>query len=286
MANQIKEEQSRMVSEIGRSFPHTIKNIADTIALHDRSNDGLTPAAVIERLQDIKPGVTKKQAGNHLHRTLKKNHSDVIKKHVVVGQATTTNQNAITVVQQFRWHSTVDTTIMFLRKKNVGICKCGCGKTFGELIDEFIYGANETCMMASGGMIKIMGAAGRNKQEITNGDLRDFITMLRTGSSASRTGASIFIVKGTRVREGIDTKYLMDWGAGVGSRIVANENAFMTTERWEKITLSLIEGYHNMNEHARANPDWWCLEIIDVFSAHLASYKVMKMRYDAKILTV
>ena len=46
--------------------------IADTIALQDRSNNGLTPSAVIERLQEIQPGVTRKQAENHLHRTLKK----------------------------------------------------------------------------------------------------------------------------------------------------------------------------------------------------------------------
>ena len=50
---------------------------------------------------------------------------------------------------------------MFLRERNVGICKCGCGKLFGELIDEFIYGADETCMIASGGIVKIMGAAGK-----------------------------------------------------------------------------------------------------------------------------
>ena len=106
---------------------------------------------------------------------------------------------------------------MFLRERNVGICKCGCGKSFGELIDKFIYGADETCMMASGGMIKIIGDSGRNKHKTTNGDLRDSITMLRTGSSASQTGATIFIAKGMRVHVGIDTKYLMDWGASVGS---------------------------------------------------------------------
>ena len=54
---------------------------------------------------------------------------------------------------------------------------------FGELIDEFIYGANVTYMMASIGNVKIMGAVGRNKK-ITSGDFCDTITMLRTSSSA------------------------------------------------------------------------------------------------------
>ena len=87
------------------------KFVADTIALHYRSNNGLTPAAVIDRLQDINRGVTRKQASNHLHRKLKKNHNDVVKKHIVVGQVTTTNLNTITVVQQFRWHSTINTAL-------------------------------------------------------------------------------------------------------------------------------------------------------------------------------
>ena len=127
-------------------------------------------------------------------------------------------------------------SLIFLCTKNIEICKCGCGKTFGEVIDEFIYGVDETCMVASGGAIKIMGAAGRIKHKRKNGDLRDSITLLRTGSSVGQTGASIIIVKGKRVRDHINTKYLMDWGASVSSRIVATENAFMTTETWEKNT--------------------------------------------------
>ena len=75
---------------------------------------------VIDRLLDLQPGVTRQQAENHLHHTLKKNHSDVIKRHLVVGQATTTNRNSITVVQQFRWHSCIDTALMFLCEKKCG----------------------------------------------------------------------------------------------------------------------------------------------------------------------
>ena len=90
-------------------------------------------------------------------------------------------------------------------------------KSFGELIDEFVCGANETCMMASAGIVRIMGAAGKKKHKVTNGDLCDSITILRTVSLAGRTGPSYFIVKGLRLRKGIDTKYLMKWGASVGS---------------------------------------------------------------------
>ena len=50
---------------------------------------------------------------------------------------------------------------MFLCEKNVGICKCGCGKSCGELINEFFYGAGEVCMMANAVIVKVMGAAGK-----------------------------------------------------------------------------------------------------------------------------
>ena len=62
-----------------------LKFIADTIVRHDWSNNGLSCNAVIERMMDIKPGITKEQAKNHLHHTMKNNHSDILKKHVVVG---------------------------------------------------------------------------------------------------------------------------------------------------------------------------------------------------------
>ena len=60
----------------------------------------------------------------------------------------------------------------------------------------------------------------------------------------------------------------------------------MNAEMWEKIKPNIIEGYQIMNEHAIATPDWWNLEINNGFGAHLASYKAMKMRYDAKILII
>ena len=60
----------------------------------------------------------------------------------------------------------------------------------------------------------------------------------------------------------------------------------MDTETWLKITPSVIDGYRSMNTHSKATQEWWILEIIDGFGAHLASEKAMQLRYDAKILTV
>ena len=152
------------------------KFIADITAQHDRANDGLKVCAVIERIQDLKPSLTKKQASNHFCRTLRKNHGHILKQKLVVAQGTTTQRNVVTVAQQYRWHCFVDSGLDFLREKNIGTCRC-CGKTFGELIDHFVVGGDKTCIMAGKNVVKVVGSAGKKKHEITNDDSRDSITM-------------------------------------------------------------------------------------------------------------
>ena len=115
---------------------------------------------VFEYIHELKPVISKKQANNHYDRTLKKNNSTIVKAKFVAAQATTTQRNSITVAQQYRWHKFVDSAINFLQSNNTGLCKFGCSKTFGELIDRFIIGGDETCVMASKhGVVRIVGAA-------------------------------------------------------------------------------------------------------------------------------
>ena len=171
---------------------------------------------------------------------LKKNHSSIIKTKSVAAQGTTTQRNAITVEQQFRWHKFIDSGIAFLRQKNTGICKCGCGKTFGELIDHFVVSGDETCVMASKtGVVRIIGAAAKKKHEAKIQDCRESITMFRTGNAAGDTGPTIFLVKGKKIRSGYRRKgFLVTFGAKTGSEIFANKSAFMDTET-EKKTVSI-----------------------------------------------
>ena len=75
------QKKRRRTTNGVRKRPHFSKRgqkfMADTIALQDRSNDGLTPSAMINRLQDLQPEVTRTQTKNYLHRTLKNHHIDV-----------------------------------------------------------------------------------------------------------------------------------------------------------------------------------------------------------------
>ena len=120
--------------------------------------------------------------------------------------------------------------------------KCGCSKNFGELIDHFIIGGDETFLMASKhGVVSIIGAAFCKKHESKIQDCRDSITMFRTGNAAGDTRPTVFLTKGKRVRSGFTNDFLLKYGANPGSKIMANTNAFMDTETWGKMTPELVE---------------------------------------------
>ena len=167
------------------------KFVADITAWHDRANDGLKVCAVIERIQDLKPGMTKKQASNYFRLTLGKNNDDILKQKLVVAQGTTTQRNAVTVAQQYPWHCFTGSGLNFLCEKNIGTCKW-CDKTFGKLIDHFIVGGDKTCIMAGKNVIKVVGSAGKKKDEITSNDSWDSIIMFWTGVASSTTGPTVF----------------------------------------------------------------------------------------------
>jgi hypothetical protein len=72
---------------------------------------------------------------------------------------TTTKRSGITLSQQFRWHTTYDSALDELRRRNTGLCN-KTGKTFGELIQHFIVGGDETCFMpCEQRTVKVIAAA-------------------------------------------------------------------------------------------------------------------------------
>ena len=84
------------------------------------------------------------------------------------------------------------------------------GKSFGELLPHFIIGGDETCMIADAdGSFKILGEAGKRKHERKTSDYRGSITMYRTGNCAGNNGPTAFIMKGKRVKDGVDDNLLV-----------------------------------------------------------------------------
>jgi len=83
---------------------------------------------------------------------------------------TTTKRSAITVEQQFRWHRTFEAALNEMRRRNQGLCHL-TNLTFGEVIQHFITGGDETCFMASkDGSIQVIGSVGNRKTEKRTSD--------------------------------------------------------------------------------------------------------------------
>lgn len=99
---------------------------------------------------------------------MRKNFRDELSKRVKA-QLTTTKRTGINLAQQFRWHNYFDSELDFLRAMNTGLS--ACGKTFGELIDHFILGGDETGMIANDGKAEIVGDKDRKKVRMVWSDV-------------------------------------------------------------------------------------------------------------------
>jgi hypothetical protein len=202
----------------------------------DRGNDGRTPADIIEDIQQLQPEIGPKQAQNYYSRTFKKRSKGRLKPRAVKAQKTSTRRSNITVAQQYRWFKLYGRALRYLREKNTGVCRL-TGKSFGELIDHFIVGGDETCLMADAdGDLKILGEVGRKKHERKVADFRASCTMYRTGTPAGSNGPTAFLMKGKQRKAGMTDKFLIKEGCAKGSTIAMTPNAFMTDEAWKEIS--------------------------------------------------
>ena len=61
-------------------------------------------------------------------------------------------------------------------------------------------------------------------------------------------------------------------------------SAFMTIKAWEHMSPHVVKGLRNINPVVTANPQWFMLEIIDGFGAHLGSLYALEICYNNKIL--
>ena len=202
----------------------------------DRANDGHSQTEVINNVMELHPELNPVQSKNWVQRTWKNKHEGRLKPRPIKAQKTTSKRSQCTVAQQYRWFKNYEKALTFLREKNTGLCRL-TGKSFGELIDYFVCGADETCMAFDDqGNLKVYGEAGRKKHEKKAGDFCGSITMYRLGTPMDHNGPTAFIMKGKNRKKGMTNKFLIDEGCAVGSTIAMTENAFMTDAAWQEIT--------------------------------------------------
>mmetsp|Transcript_38277 Transcript_38277/g.92336 ORF Transcript_38277/g.92336 Transcript_38277/m.92336 type:complete len:312 (-) Transcript_38277:1658-2593(-) len=135
-----RKGKNSLVSSDNREFliQHAIR--------HDRANEGLSTEQIIANTMQIQPDLSRDQAKNYVVRTWKKYTKGGLKAKPVKAQKTTSKRSMCSVAQQFRWFKMYEKALDRLRAKNTGVCR-KTGKSFGELIEYFIIGADETCMM-------------------------------------------------------------------------------------------------------------------------------------------
>ena len=266
------------------------KFVTDVIRRADQGNEGMSRGDAIDTIQDLHPEIALSRAA--CSKLLTKHvldHPDskgLPKKKPVLAQATTTKRSAITYEQQWRWHTTVDSALRILFECNTGFCKL-TGKTFGELISHFIIGGDDACFMVNArGGGKVIGSTDIRKQEKNLYNCHTLITVYRTGTPKGDQGPTAFLVKEGKKRKVYSERFLMKHGAASVLEVVMTETVFMTTDAWEKITPMLMRGYRKINKHVEANPQWWCLEILDGFGAHFGSHYVMLEREKHKIVSL
>ena len=94
-------------------------------------------------------------------------------------QKTTSRRSHCTVSQRSCWRKTVDKALELLHKKDTGVYKKS-GKSFGKLIEHFVIGCDETCLIVdANGDVKIICKFVKAKQEKLAGDCRASCTMYR-----------------------------------------------------------------------------------------------------------
>lgn len=218
--------------------PEVADFIIQTTVRADRANNGLRPKDAIENIiqltENNKKPLTYKQASNFVYSTMKKDPRVCSK--LVVAQKTSSKRSMTSVAHQWRWHHNFQMALNQLRMLNTGLCQKS-GKTFGELIDHFVIGADEACLLADAhGSVKILGAADKKKHERKVSDCRASITMFRSGVTVGSNGPTGFLMKGKKKRAGYTDGLLLRHGCEPGSTLIMTENAFMTNEAWIELT--------------------------------------------------
>ena len=96
----------------------------------------------------------------------------------------------------------------------------------------------------------------------------------------------MFLLKGKSCLHHYTDKWVVYNGSEIGSTYVMTPNAFMKEEEWEKATLYIIKGLRNSNLIVSTNPQWWMLEVFNVFVPHTQSLKSMQYCFNNKIIAV
>jgi hypothetical protein len=179
----------------------------------------------------------------------------------------------------------VDEVYKYLRTNNTGLCQKS-GKTFGEVMPEFLIGLDEMCLMSDAhGDLRVVASADKKKQEKLLQDSRCSITVVCTGTMSGTTGPTYFLLKGTQSKKSFNDAYLMRFGMKPGSTIIMTKNAYMTDDAWLQVSKKIVEGYRLL-PYIKENPQWHVCKLLDGFKSHENFLEAHKLRANASIISL
>ena len=162
---------------------------------YDRSNNGKIPKETMYLVCSLAPDLSRKQCSYILHRTIIPGNPDKLKTNAMKYQAMKTKWSAITFAQHFFWYNMFEDGLNKIFYLSIGECNLK-GKTFGELIWNFIVNGDKTCMHASSRNLHVISSKDRNKHENILHNSCCSIPMYCTGSIAGNTGPTDFFMEG------------------------------------------------------------------------------------------
>ena len=272
-----RKENARTDGLLSKNNLDLVKGI---IKARDMRNNGMNRKDVIGLISYLGQ-VKSVTAENHFDYLIRSGKLADLKKNgrVVLAQKTTTKRGEVTLEQQLRWHTTVDEAYAFLLKKNSGHAHTD----FRPIMKHFIGNADEACIMANEGTLRVVSSKAKKKTEKNVDDNRMSVTIVRVGTSEAN-GPTTFLGKGKKKSASAALIRILKKDAPAGSLLTFNDNAYMTDETW-------IETSHSMAKGIRAldvvcdYPDWWFVLFLDGYISHLNS-EALQIFADHKILIV
>ena len=165
------DKPKRQLIGTGAGNNSTLMNGADIYFMGDvlvwagYGNNGMIHAEAMYAIQEINPTLDWKQAKDQLYRNVftKARADGKIDRRTLKAHATTTERIDVMYQSHCLCDGFVTGMSNELWKKDVGVCKKTANK-FGELMQNFVLGLDETFIMADAGRnIRIIGSANRKQ---------------------------------------------------------------------------------------------------------------------------
>ena len=123
-------------------------------------------------------------------------------------------------------------------------------KEHDDLRDAHTKNIDESCMMASDGIIKVLGSADKNKHENNISVYRFSVTTVRVGSAEGVDSPRVYLAKVESLKQTTMKRFVIGENghhpAPKGTFIEITPNDYMTDQAWKNITPKLCKGMRKM----------------------------------------